>query len=116
MKRDMSVVGIDIAKRVFHLVGMDERVKIVMRKRCSRGEVLPLLANLEPTTSGMEACGGAHDWARCLRAQGHEVTRMAAKFVKPYIKSNKNDMRDAEAIAEAVTRPSMRFVPVKDVA
>jgi transposase len=116
MKRDISVVGIDIAKRVFHLVGMDERGKIVMRKRCSRGEVLPLLANLGPTTIGREACGGAHYWARCLREQGHEVKLMAPQFVKPYVKSNKNDMRDAEAIAEAVTRPSMRFVPVKDVA
>jgi transposase len=116
MKRDISVVGIDIAKRVFHLVGMDERGKIVLRKRCSRGEVLPLLANLGPTTIGMEACGGAHYWARCLREQGHEVKLMAPQFVKPYVKSNKNDMRDAEAIAEAVTRPSMRFVPVKDVA
>ena len=115
MQRDRSVVGIDIAKRVFHLVGMDERGKIVMRKRCSRGEVLPLLANLGPITMGMEACGGAHDWARCLREQGHEVKLMAPQFVKPYVKSNKNDMRDAEAIAEAVTRPSMRFVPVKDV-
>jgi len=64
----------------------------------------------------MEACGGAHYWARCLREQGHEVKLMAPQFVKPYVKSNKNDMRDAEAIAEAVTRPSMRFVPVKDVA
>jgi transposase len=116
MKRDISVVGIDIAKRVFHLVGMDERGKIVMRKRCSRGEVLPLLANLGPTTIGVEACGGAHYWARCLHAQGHEVKLMAPQFVKPYVKSNKNDMRDTEAIAEAVTRPSMRFVPVKDVA
>jgi transposase len=116
MKRDISVVGIDIAKRVFHLVGMDERGKIVMRKRCSRGEVLPLLANLGPTTIGMEACGGAHYWARRLREQGHEVKLMAPQFVKPYVKSNKNDMRDAEAIAEAVTRPSMRFVPIKDVA
>jgi transposase len=116
MKRDISVVGIDIAKRVFHLVGLDERGKIVLRKRCSRGEVLPLLANLGPTTIGMEACGGAHYWARCLREQGHEVKLMAPQFVKPYVKSNKNDMRDAEAIAEAVTRPSMRFVPIKDVA
>ena len=116
MKRDISVVGIDIAKRVFHLVGLDERGKIVLRRRCSRGEVLPLMANLGPTTIGMEACGGAHYWARCLREQGHEVKLMAPQFVKPYVKSNKNDMRDAEAIAEAMTRPSMRFVPVKDVA
>ena len=116
MKRDMSVVGIDIAKRVFHLVGLDERGKIVLRRRCSRGEVLPLMANLGPTTIGMEACGGAHYWARCLREQGHEVKLMAPQFVKPYVKSNKNDRRDAEAIAAAMTRPSMRFVPVKDVA
>src|ERR687885_1904624 len=116
MKQDMSVVGIDIAKRVFHLVGMDERGKIVMRKRCSRGEVLPLMANLGPVTIGMEACGGAHYWARQFRHQGHTVKLMAPQFVKPYVKSNKNDMRDAEAIAEAVTRPTMRFVPIKDVA
>ena len=116
MKQELSVVGIDIAKRVFHLVGMDERGKIVMRKRCSRGEVLPLMANLGPVTIGMEACGGAHDWARHLREQGHEVKLMAPQFVKPYVKSNKNDIRDAEAIAEAVPRPSMRFVPVKDIA
>jgi transposase len=116
MKQDISVVGVDIAKRVFHLVGMDERGKIVMRKRCSRGEVLPLMANLGPVTIGMEACGSAHYWARHLREQGHEVKLMAPQFVKPYVKSNKNDMRDAEAIAEAVTRPSMRFVPVKDIA
>jgi len=115
MQRDRSVVGIDIAKRVFPLVGMDERGKIVMRKRCSRGEVLPLLANLGPSTMGMEACGGAHYWARCLREQGHEVKLMAPQFVQPYVKANKNDRRDAAAIAEAVTRPSRRFVPVKDV-
>jgi transposase len=113
MKQDMSVVGIDIAKRVFHLVGMDERGKIVMRKRCSRGEVLPLMATLGPVTVGMEACGGAHYWARHLREQGHEVKLMAPQFVKLYVKSNKNDIRDAEAIGEAVTRPSMRFVPAK---
>ena len=116
MKRDMSGVGIDIAKRAFHLVGMEERGKLVLRTRCGRGEVLPLLANLGPATLGMEACGGAHDGARCLREQGHEVTLMAPQFVKPYVKSNKNAMRAAEAIAEAVTRPSMRCVPVKDVA
>ena len=75
MKRDISVVGIDIAKRVFHLVGMDKRGKIVMRKRCGRGEVLPWMANLGRTTIGMEACGGAHYWARCLREQGHDKPR-----------------------------------------
>src|SRR5919199_5372753 len=114
MKQERSVIGIDIAKRVFHLVGMDARGQIVLRKRCSRGEVLPLMANLGPVTIGMEACGGAHYWARRLREQGHMVKLMAPQFVKPYVKSNKNDMRDAEAIAEAVTRPTMRFVPTKD--
>src|SRR5918912_2389105 len=116
MKQEMSVIGIDIAKRVFHLVGMDARGQIVLRKRCSRGEVLPLMANWGPVTIGMEACGGAHYWARRLREQGHMVKLRAPQFVKPYVKSNKNDMRDAEAIAEAVTRPRMRFVPVKDLA
>ena len=84
MRRDISGVGIDITKRVFHLVGMDKRGKIVMRKRCSRGEVLPVMANLGPPTIGMEACGGAHSWARRLCEQGHAVTLMAPQFVKPY--------------------------------
>ena len=84
MRRDISVVGIDIAKRVFHLVGMDERGKIVLRTRCSRGEVLPLMANLAPVTVGMEACGGAHYWARRLCEQGHAVKLMAPQFVKPF--------------------------------
>ncbi len=115
MKPEMSVLGIDIAKRVFHAVGMDERGKIVLRKRLSRHDLMPFLAKLPPVRIGMEACGGAHDWARRFRAHGHEVKRMAPQFVKPYVKSNKNDSRDAEAIAEAVTRPTRRFVPIKDV-
>jgi len=115
MKPEMSVLGIAIAQRVFHAVGMDERGKIVLRKRLSRHDLMPLLAKLPPGRIGMEACGGAHDWARRFRAQGHEVKRMAPQFVKPYVKSNKNDSRDAEAIAEAVTRPTRRFVPIKDV-
>jgi transposase len=115
MKPDLSVVGIDSAKRIFHLVGMDERGKIILRKRLVRGEVLSFMAKLPPVTVGMEACGGSHDWARRLREQGHEVKLMAPQYVKPYVKTNKNDLRDAEAIAEAVTRPSMRFVPIKEV-
>lgn len=115
MQQELSVVGIDIAKRVFHLVGMDERGKIILRKRLARGEVLSFMANLPQVTVGMEACGGAHEWARQLRNQGHDVKLMAPQYVKPYVKTNKNDMRDAEAIAEAVTRPSMRFVPIKTV-
>src|SRR5437870_11023984 len=115
MQPAMSVLGIDIAKRGFHAVGMDERGKIVWRKRLSRHDLIPFLAKLPPVRIGMEACGGAHYWARRFRAHGHEVKLMAPQFVKPYVKSNKNDSRDAEAIAEAVTRPTMRFVPIKDV-
>src|SRR2546425_2260417 len=115
MKPAMSVLGIDIAKRVFHAVGMDERGKIVWRKRLSRHDLIPFLAKLPPVLIGMEACGGAHDWARRFRAHGHEVKLMAPQFVRPYVKSNKNDSRDAEAIAEAMTRPTMRFVPTKEV-
>ena len=115
MKPAMSVRGIDIAKRVFHAVGMDERGKIVLRKRLSRHDLIPLLTKLPPVRIGMEACGGAHDWARRFRAHGHEVKRMAPQFVKPYVTSNKNASRDAEASAEAMTRPTMRFVPTKEV-
>ena len=115
MKPEMSVLGIDLAKRVFHAVGMDERGKIVLRKRLSRHDLMPFLAKLPPVRIGMAACGGAHYWARRFREHGHEVKLMAPQFVKPYVKSNKNDRRDAEAIAEAVTRPTRRFVPIKDV-
>jgi transposase len=115
MKPELSVVGIDLAKSVFHLVGMDERGKIILRKRLARGEVMPFMAKLPRVLVGMEACGGAHYWARQLREQGHEVKLMAPQYVKPYVKTNKNDLRDAEAIAEAVTRPSMRFVPIKNI-
>jgi transposase len=116
MKQEMYVLGIDIAKRVFHAVGMDDRGNVVYRKRLSRHDLMPCIAKLLPVRIGIEACGGAHDWARRFRAHGHEVKLMAPQFVKPYVKSNKNDSRDAEAIAEAVTRPTMRFVPAKDVA
>src|SRR5919197_6436218 len=113
--KKLSVVGIDIAKQVFHLVGMDEHGTILIRKRLYRAQVMAFIAQLSPTLIGMEACGGAHYWARRFREHGHEVKLMAPQFVKPYVKSNKNDSRDAEAIAEAVTRPTMRFVPLKDV-
>jgi transposase len=113
--KKLSVVGIDIAKQVFHLVGMDEQGTILVRKRLYRAQVMAFIAQLPPTLIGMEACGGAHYWARRFREHGHEVKLMAPQFVKPYVKANKNDMRDAEAIAEAVTRPTMRFVPTKDV-
>src|SRR6266542_7029148 len=115
MKPEMSVLGIDIAKRVLHVVGMDERGKIILRKRLSRHDLRPFLAKLPPVRIGIEACGGAHYWARRFREHGHEVKRMAPQFVKPYVKSNKNAMRDAEGMSEAVTRPTMRFVPTKEL-
>ena len=115
MKQNVCTVGIDLAKTIFHLVGTDTTGKLVWRKRLTRHALISFMAQLPPVTIGMEACGGAHDWARQLRRQGHEVKLMAPQFVKPYVKSNKNDMRDAEAIAEAVTRPTMRFVPMKEV-
>jgi transposase len=115
MKHEINVLGSDIAKHVFHAVGMDDRGNIVYRKRLSRHALMPFLAQLPPVRIGIEACGGAHYWAPRFRAYGHEVKLMAPQVVKPYVKSNKNDSRDAEAIAEAVTRPTMRFVPIKDV-
>jgi transposase len=116
VKPELSVVGIDLTKSLLHLVGLDERGTIILRKRWARGEVLPFMAQLPRGRVGLAACGGAHDWARPVRQQGHEVQWMAPPYVKPYVQTNQNDRRDAAAIAEAVTRPSMRFVPIKTVA
>jgi transposase len=115
MAQRISVLGIDIAKLVFHVVGMDDTGHVVLRKRMARSELLPFIANLPPLRIGMEACGSAHYWARCFREHGHDVKLIAPHFVKAYVKSPKNDARDAEAICEAVTRPTMRFVPIKRV-
>jgi transposase len=112
----VSVLGIDTAKQLFHIVGMDDTGTIVWRKRLTRGALMPFIAQLPPVVIGMEACGGAHYWARRFREHGHSVKLMAPQFVKPYVKSNKHDMADAEAIGEAVTRPTMRFVPIKELA
>jgi transposase len=101
---------------VFHVVGMDDTGTIVWRKRITRSGLMPLIAQLPPVVIGMEACGGAHYWARRFRDHGHVVKLMAPQFVRPYVKSNKHDMADAEAIGEAVTRPTMRFVPIKELA
>ncbi len=116
MSQHIQVLGIDIAKQGFHLVGMDGRGTVVLRKRLYRSQLMAFITRLPPAMIGMEACGGAHDWARRFREHGHEVHLMPPQFVKPSVKANKNDMRDAEAIAEAVTRPTMRFVPIKSVA
>jgi transposase len=109
----ITTVGIDLAKALFQVHGVDERGKAVLRKQLKRKEVLSFFANLERCLIGMEACGSAHYWARKLSELGHTVGLMAPQFVKPYVKTNKNDRNDAEAICEAVARPNMRFVPVK---
>ena len=110
---EIHTIGIDLGKTVFHLVGLDARGEVVVRKKCSRNQILRFTANLHVSLIGMEACGGAHFLARALREQGHDARLMPAKYVKPYVKTNKNDYIDAEAIAEAVGRPRMRFVPIK---
>jgi transposase len=115
MKQALNTVAIDLAKKVFPLVGTDTTGKILWRKRLTRNALMPFMAQLPPVLIGIEACGGAHYWARRFREHGHEVKLLAPQFVKPFVKSNKNDLRDAEAIAEAVTRPTMRFVPIKEV-
>jgi transposase len=109
----ITTVGIDLAKALFQVHGVDERGKAVLRKQLKRKDVLSFFANLEPCVVGMEACGSAHYWARKLSQLGHTVRLMAPQFVKPYVKTNKSDRNDAEAICEAVARPNMRFVPVK---
>ena len=116
MPPHLSIVAIDLAKKVFYLVGSDTAGTILWRKRLTRHALMPCIAQLPPVRIGIEACGGAHYWARRFREHGHEVKLIAPQFVKPFVKSNQNDMRDAEAIAEAVTRPTMRFVSTKDLA
>ena len=115
MQHPVHTVAIDLATKVLHLVGSDTTGTILWRTCLTRQALMPFIAQLLPVRIGIEACGGAHYWARRFREQGHEVKLMAPQFVKPFVKSNKNDMRDAEAIAEAVTRPTMRFVPSKNV-
>jgi transposase len=109
-----TTIGIDLAKNVFQIHGADARGKAVLKKALKRAQMAAFFANLPPCLIGMEACGGAHYWARKLQALGHTVKLMAPQFVKPYVKTNKNDATDAEAICEAVTRPTMRFVPIKN--
>jgi transposase len=109
----LQVLGIDLGKTVFHLVGLDSTGRVVIRKRCSRTQLLAFTANLQVQLIGMEACSGSHFLGRALREQGHEVRLMPAQYVKPYVQTNKSDYLDAEAIAEAVQRPRMRFVPIK---
>src|ERR1700693_844992 len=109
----ITMTGIDLAKALFQVHGVDKHGKVGLRKQLKRKDVLSFFANLEPCLIGMEACGSAHYWARKLTELGHTVRLMAPQFVKPYVKTNKSDRNDAEAICEAVARVNMRFVPVK---
>ncbi|CAM5279298.1 IS110 family transposase ISCc4 [Afipia felis] len=106
-------IGIDLAKNIFQVHGIDDAGQVVIVQKLRRAQVLQYFGKLDPCLIGMEACGSAHHWARELTAMGHDVKLMAPTYVKPYVKRGKNDMVDAEAICEAVTRPNMRFVPVK---
>src|SRR5712672_4458721 len=108
-----AAIGIDIGKNSFHIVGQNQRGAIVPRQKWSRGQVEARLANLPPCRIGMEACVGAHHLSRTLKALGHDARLMPARYVRPYSKGQKNDYRDAEAIAEAVQRPTMKFVATK---
>jgi len=111
----IATLGIDIGKNVFHLIGLDKRGAIVLRQKLSRSQIEVRLANLPICLIGMEACVGAHHLGRQLREMGHDVRLMPANYVRPYSKGQKNDFRDAEAIAEAVQRPTMKFVAIKSV-
>ena len=114
---EIKRVGVDLAKNVFQLHGVDTHEKPVWRRSLRRGQWLQEVERrVAPGTEiGMEACAGAHHWGRQLRARGYQVKLMAPQFVKPYVKSNKSDRNDAEAICEAMSRPSMRFVELKSV-
>jgi transposase len=110
---NVNTLGIDLAKNVFRVHGIDGRGTAVVRRELRRRQLLPFIAQLQPCLVGMEACGGAHYWAREMAKLGHQVRLMNPRFVRPFVKSNKNDARDAEAICEAVGRPTMRFVAIK---
>jgi transposase len=112
---EIATVGIDLAKDVFQVHGVDAQDKVILRKQLRRVQMAQFFVNLPPCLIGMEACGSAHYWARKFQEQGHTVRLMSPQFVKPYVKTNKHDMADAEAICEAVRRPNMRFVPVKNI-
>ena len=110
---DVITIGVDLAKNVFQVHGVDVAGGVVFRRQLRRGQMLPFFKKQRPCLVGMEACATSHHWGRELRALGHQVRLMPPRYVKPYVKRNKNDMADAEAICEAVTRPTMRFVEIK---
>src|SRR5712671_1052747 len=113
---EVRTLGIDLAKNLFQVHGVDGQGRTVVQRQLRRRQLMPFVAQLQPCLVAMEACGGAHYWAREITKRGHEIRLMSPRFVRPYVKSNKNDARDAEAICEAVGRPSMRFVAVKSQA
>ncbi|RZU35455.1 IS110 family transposase [Edaphobacter modestus] len=110
---EIRSVGIDLGKTTFHLVALGDNCKVLLKKKFTQKQLIAFTANLQTSLIGMEACSGAHFLGRTLREQGHDVKLIPAQFVKPFVKSNKNDFLDAEAIAEAVDRENMRFVPIK---
>src|SRR5215470_6016614 len=112
---NVTTLGIDLAKSIFQLHGVDERGKVTVQKRVTRSKLRETVAQLPPCLIGMEACGGAQYWAREFQQLGHTVKLISPQFVKPYVRGNKNDSRDAEALCEAVSRPHKRFVPLKTV-
>lgn len=112
---NVTTYGIDLAKNVFQIHGADATGKALVKKRLSRNRLRAYFANRPPSVIGLEACGSSNYWARQLRTLGHEVRQISPQYVKPYVKTNKNDGNDAEAICEAVTRPEMRFVPIKSI-
>jgi transposase len=112
---NIKTIGIDLGKNVFHLHGVNERGKVALKKKVSRSKLIETIANIPCCLIGLEACSGAHYWAREFTKLGHTVCLMAPQFIKPYVKSNKNDHADAEAICEAVARPTMRFVTIKQI-
>jgi len=114
-KGSVIVLGLDLAKQSFQLHGVDKDGQVVLKKKLNRKQLSAFVANLPDCLIGLEACGGSHHWVRVFTEMGHTVRMMAPQFVKPYVKSNKNDAVDAEAICEAVQRPNMRFIPVKSI-
>jgi transposase len=112
---EITTIGIDLAKNVFQVHGVNAQGKMVLKKQLKRNQIATFFVNLPACLIGMEACGSAHYWGRKLQELGHTVRLIAPQFVKPYVKTNKHDAADAEAICEAVSRPNMRFVPIKNV-
>ena len=111
--QNITIVGLDLAKNVFQVHGSDSEGQAILRKKMRCGQVLKFFTTLSPCLVGLEACGSAHYWAREIGALGHKVKLIPPQYVRPFVKTNKNDAADAEAIAEALVRPTMRFTPIK---